>query len=117
MLFTVTSSSKFFRENSKLLIEHERARQNKSFLNQHYVSIAFRLGIISFQNFCFSIVVILWLAFFASEYTAREWGTSTCLYGGGCGHRIGKLTHPQTEAGPSINKSRPIFRLFTTEID
>ena len=36
---------------------------------------------------------------------------------GVCGHRIGKLTHPQTEAGPSINKNTPILRLFTTEID
>ena len=36
---------------------------------------------------------------------------------GVCGHRIGKLTHPQTKAGPSINKNRPIVRLFTIEID
>ena len=36
---------------------------------------------------------------------------------GVCGHRIGKLTHPQTKAGPSINKNTPILRLFTTEID
>ena len=34
-----------------------------------------------------------------------------------CGHWIGKLTHPQTKAGPSINKNTPILRLFTTEID
>ena len=33
------------------------------------------------------------------------------------GHRIRKLTHPQTKAGPSINKSRPILRLFRIEID
>ena len=32
-LFTVTSSSKFFGENSKLLMEPERAWQNKNFLN------------------------------------------------------------------------------------
>ena len=38
------------------------------------------------------------------------------LYGV-CGHRIGKLTHPQTKAGPSINKNTPILRLFTTEIN
>ena len=31
-LFTLTSSSKFFRENSELMIEPERVRQNKSFL-------------------------------------------------------------------------------------
>ena len=36
---------------------------------------------------------------------------------GVCGHRIRKLTHSQTEAGPSINKNTPILRLFTTEID
>ena len=36
---------------------------------------------------------------------------------GMCGHRIGKLTHPQTKAGPSINKNRPILRLFTVETD
>ena len=34
-----------------------------------------------------------------------------------CGHRIEKLTHPQTKAGPLINKNTPILRLFTTEID
>ena len=34
-----------------------------------------------------------------------------------CGRKIGKLTHPQTKAGPSINKNRPILRLFTIEID
>ena len=35
------------------------------------------------------------------------------------GHRIEKLTHPQTKAGPSINRNKntPILRLFTTEID
>ena len=38
------------------------------------------------------------------------------LYGV-CGHKIGKLTHPQTKAGPSINKNTPILRLFTTEIN
>ena len=32
---------------------------------------------------------------------------------GMCGHTIGKLTHPQTEAGLSINKNRPILRLCT----
>ena len=31
-----------------------------------------------------------------------------------CGHRIGKLTHPQTKTGPSINKNRSILRLFTS---
>ena len=31
VLFTVTSSSKFFTENSDLSMEPERARQNKSF--------------------------------------------------------------------------------------
>ena len=36
---------------------------------------------------------------------------------GVCDHKIGKLTHPQTKAGPSINKNRPILRLFTIEID
>ena len=36
---------------------------------------------------------------------------------GVCGHRIGKLTHPQIKAGPSINKNTPILRLFTAEID
>ena len=30
---------------------------------------------------------------------------------GVCGHTIGKLTHPQTKAGPSIDKNRPIPRL------
>ena len=30
---------------------------------------------------------------------------------GVCDHTIGKLTHPQTEAGLSINKNRPIPRL------
>ena len=34
---------------------------------------------------------------------------------GVCSHTIGKLTHPQTEAGPSINKNRPIPRLCTTK--
>ena len=29
------------------------------------------------------------------------------------GHTIGKLTHPQTKAGPKINKNRPIPRLCT----
>ena len=33
---------------------------------------------------------------------------------GVCGHRIGKLTHPQTKAGPSINKNTPILRLLYT---
>ena len=32
---------------------------------------------------------------------------------GVCGHTIRKLTHPQTKADPSINKSRPIPRLCT----
>ena len=41
-MFTVISSSKFFRENSELLMESERA--------------LYLLGIIVFQNFCFSIV-------------------------------------------------------------
>ena len=68
-LFTVTSSSKFFIEISKLLMKPERAQQNKSFLNQDFVSITFRLEIIGFQNFYFSIVFILWLAFFANQYT------------------------------------------------
>ena len=36
---------------------------------------------------------------------------------GVCRHRIRKLTHPQTKAGPLINKNRPIRRLFTIEID
>ena len=36
---------------------------------------------------------------------------------GVCGHSIGKLTHPQTKAGPSINKNRPIRRLFIIEIE
>ena len=35
------------------------------------------------------------------------------LYGT-CGHRIGELTHPQTKAGPLINKNTSILRLFTT---
>ena len=35
--------------------------------------------------------------------------------GGGGGHRIRKLIHPKTKAGPSINKNRPILRQFTTE--
>ena len=30
-----------------------------------------------------------------------------------CGHNIGKLTHPQTKAVPTINKNRPICRLCT----
>ena len=30
---------------------------------------------------------------------------------GVCGHRIGKLTHPQTKACPSIDKNTPILRL------
>ena len=33
------------------------------------MSITYCLGIIDFQNFCFSIVFILWLAFFASQHT------------------------------------------------
>ena len=32
---------------------------------------------------------------------------------GVCDHTIEKLTHPQTKAGPSINKNRPILRLST----
>ena len=44
-------------------------------------------------------------------------GHFNLIYIGVCGHRIGKLTHPQTKAGPSINKNRPILRLFTIEID
>ena len=35
-----------------------------------------------------------------------------CLYGV-CGHIIGKLTNPQSKAGLSINKNRPIQRLCT----
>ena len=50
-------------------MEPERARQNKSFLNWHFVSIFSRLEIIGFQNFCFSIVFTLWSAFFANEHT------------------------------------------------
>ena len=34
---------------------------------------------------------------------------------GVCSHRIGQLTHLQTKAGPSINKNRPIPKLFTIE--
>ena len=34
---------------------------------------------------------------------------------GVCGHMMGKLIHPQTKAGPSINKNRSIVRLFTKE--
>ena len=45
-------------------------------------------------------------------------GTSTSfVWGGGGGHRIEKLTHPQTKAGPSMSKNTPILRLFTTEMD
>ena len=41
-----------------------------------------------------------------------------CLQGRrGCGYRTGKLTHPQTKAGPSINKNRPIPRLFAIELN
>ena len=58
----------FFRENSRLLMEPERSRQNKIF-NQYYGSITFCLGIIGFQNFYFSIVFIFWLVFFASKHT------------------------------------------------
>ena len=50
-------------------MERERAWQNMSFLNEHFVSITFCLGSIGFQNFCFSIVFILWLAFFANQQT------------------------------------------------
>ena len=32
---------------------------------------------------------------------------------GECGHTIGKLTHPQTKAGLSISRNRPIPRLCT----
>ena len=38
------------------------------------------------------------------------------LYGE-CGHRIGKLTHPQIKAGPPINKTHPFSDYSTTEID
>ena len=55
--------------NRKLLMEFERSRQNKSFSNQHFVSITFCLQIIGFQNFYFSIVFILWLALFANQHT------------------------------------------------
>ena len=36
---------------------------------------------------------------------------------GVCGHRIEKLTHPQTKVGLSVNQNTPIPRLFTTEIE
>ena len=62
-------------------------------------------------------------------YMATDTDRLSCnLIPGGGGHfnfvctgdvatGLGKLTHPQTKAGPSINKNTPILRLFTTEID
>ena len=50
-------------------MEPERSRQNKSFLNQHFVFITCCFEIIGFQNFCFSIVFLLWLACFANQHT------------------------------------------------
>ena len=50
-------------------MELERARQNKSFINQHFVSVPVCFGITGFRSFCFSIVFILWLAFFANQHT------------------------------------------------
>ena len=49
--------------------------------------------------------------------TPRGGGNFNFFCTGVCGHKIGKLTHPQTKAGPSINKNTSILRLFTTEID
>ena len=34
-------------------------------------------------------------------------GDFNFIYAGVCGHRIGKLTHPQTKGGPSVNKTDP----------
>ena len=52
-LFIVTSSSKYFGENSELLMKPERSQQNKNFSNQHFISITIRMGIIGFQNIVF----------------------------------------------------------------
>ena len=66
MLFTVTLPWKFLTENSDLSIEPERAWQNGSFLNWHYVSVTFCLGIIGFQNLFFncSYILCLWFRWF-----------------------------------------------------
>ena len=38
------------------------------FLNKHFVSITFCLGVPGFQQFCFSIVLYCGLAFFANQH-------------------------------------------------
>ena len=50
---------------------------------------------------------------FTSASFVFLWGGGGGEEGGG--HRIRKLIHPKTKAGPSINKNRPILRQFTTE--
>ena len=57
------------------------------------------------------------LSNFYFDLTPGRGGHFIFICMGECGHRIGKLTHPQTKAGPSINKKRPILRLFKIEID
>ena len=52
-----------------------------------------------------------------AEVVNRSLKADCTDYTGVCGYRIEKLTHPQTKAGPSMNKNTPILRLFTTEID
>ena len=49
-----------------------------------------------------------------SSHESRGGGHFNSNCTGVCGHRIGKLTHPQTKAGP---KTDPILRLFAIEID
>ena len=74
----------------------------------------------------FSYLGLYYLFQRISHIYGNHMGASVSPGGGGhfnfvctgvCGYRIGKLTHPQTKAGPSINKNTPILRLFTTEID
>ena len=68
-LFTVTSSSKFFRENSKLFMEFGRSRQNKSFFKSTLCGYHFLFGNYWLSKLFFSIVFMLWLALFANQHT------------------------------------------------
>ena len=65
----MTSSSKFFEENSNLSMEPKELGKIIAFRINAICLSFFCFKIIGFQNFCFSIVFILWLALVANQRT------------------------------------------------
>ena len=69
-LFTVMSSSKIFQGKLKnFLWNLKELDKIRVFFKISTVSNTFCLAIIGSQNFCFPIVFILWLAYFANQHT------------------------------------------------